>query len=253
MRLRFALLLMTGAIQASGARAAELHVVSSGGFAEAYRTLLPGFEAATGHHVTTEWGPSMGATPQAVPQRLARHEPIDVVIMVGTALEGMVQRGQAAGSTDLARSVIGVVVKAGAPVPDISTPEALTRALLAAKSVAVSDSASGVYIMTVMFKRLGIEAAMARTARVIPAEPVGAVVARGEAEIGFQQVSELRPIQGIILVGPLPNAVQQVTLFSAGRLTTSQNAGAADALIAYLARPEAAPAIIESGLDPVNR
>ena len=86
----------------------------------------------------------------------------------------------------------------------------------------------------------------------IPAEPVGAVVARGETEFGFQQVSELRPIRGIILMGPLPDAVQQVTMFLGGRPTTSQNAGAADALIAYLARPEAAPANIESGLDPVN-
>lgn len=235
------------------AGAAELRVVSSGGFAEAYRALLPGFEAATGASVTTEWGPSMGATPQAVPQRLARGEPIDVVIMVGAAMDKLVADGTVAARVDLARSVIGVAVREGAPVPDIGSVDAVRRTLLAARSVAVSDSASGVYITTVLFKRLGIEAEMAATARQIPAEPVGAVVARGDADLGLQQISELKPIHGITLVGPLPDSLQQVTVFSAGRLTRSSEPAAADALIRMLSAPAAAPTIIESGLDPVNR
>ncbi len=126
--------------------------------------------------------------------------------MVGYALGDLVKQGKVVADSrvDLAESGIGVVVRAGAPKPDISTVDALKRALLAAKSVAYSDSASGVYISHEMFKKMGIEAEMAGKARMIPAEPVGAVVARGEAEIGFQQISELKPIKGIELVGPAP-------------------------------------------------
>ena len=163
----------------------------------------PEFERATGNTVMTSWGPSMGETPEAVPARLRREELIDVVIMVGYALGDLVRQGKVDGDSrvDLARSGIGVVVRAGAPKPDISSVDALKGTLLQAKSIAYSDSASGVYISTEMFKRLGIADQVASKARMIPAEPVGAVVARGEAEIGFQQISELKPIAGIDLVG----------------------------------------------------
>ena len=114
-------------------------------------------------------------------------------------------------------------MKAGAPRPDISTVEGLKRALLAAKSIAYSDSASGVYIQNEMFKRLGIEDQVKGKARMIPAIPVGEVVAHGEAEIGFQQISELKPIKGIDLVGPLPPQVQQYTVFSAGVVKDADN------------------------------
>ena len=239
---------------AGAARAADIRVVSSGGFAAAYRVLAPEFERRTGHHLISGWGPSMGETQDAVPQRLARGEPIDVVIMVGYALERLVEAGKVAPAdhTDLARSGIGVVVREGAPVPDVGSVEALRRALLAAKSVAYSDSASGVYIERQMFRRMGIEAEMRGKARMIPAEPVGRVVARGEAEIGFQQISELKPIPGIALAGPLPEGVQQVTVFSAGVLAASPEAEAARALVRFLASPEAATAIRESGMEPVH-
>jgi molybdate transport system substrate-binding protein len=197
----------------------------------------------------------MGTTKDAVPVRLARGEAIDVVIMVGYALGDLIKQGKvlADSRVDLARSGIGVVVKAGAPHPDISTVAGLKRALLAVKSVAYSDSASGVYIQTTMFKRLGLEAEMAGKARMIPAEPVGAVVARGEAELGFQQISELKPIHGIDLVGPLPPEVQQITVFSAGIVAGSANPGAARALLDFLSSPQAAPAIVASGLEPIPR
>ncbi len=212
------LALASGLLLTSAARAAEVRVVSSGGFAAAYKALAPEFERETGNTLLTDWGPSMGETPQAVPARLKRGEPIDVVIMVGYALGDLVREGKVDGDSrvDLARSGIGVVVRAGAPKPDISSVDALRRTLLAAKSIAYSDSASGVYISTEMFKRLGIADQVASKARRIPAEPVGAVVARGEAEVGFQQISELKPITGIDLVGPLPPELQQYTIFSAG-------------------------------------
>jgi molybdate transport system substrate-binding protein len=235
-------------------QAAEVRVVSSGGFAAAYRALAPEFERATGNTLVTGWGPSMGHTPEAVPARLQRGEPIDVLIMVGYALGDLVRQGKVDGDSrvDLARSGIGVVVRAGAPRPDISSVDALKRTLLQAKSIAYSDSASGVYISTEMFKRLGIAEQVASKARMIPAEPVGAVVGRGEAEIGFQQISELKPIAGIDLVGPLPPEVQQYTVFSAGIVVGAKEPKAAGDLIRFLASPAAAPAITESGMEPMT-
>lgn len=248
------MLCLAALLLAGPALAAEVRVVSSGGFAAAYRALVPGWEQATGNSVSTGWGPSMGKTVDAVPARLARGEPVDVLIMVGYALEDLVKQGVVTPGSrvDLARSGIGVVVRAGARHPDVSTSAALRQALLDAKSVAYSDSASGVYIQNEMFKRLGIAEQMAGKARMIPAEPVGEVVARGDAEIGFQQMSELKPIRGIDLVGPLPPEVQQVTVFSAGVLARSGQADAARALIAYLAGPGAAAAITESGMEPMG-
>jgi molybdate transport system substrate-binding protein len=235
--------------------ATDLHVVSSGGFAAAYRTLAPEFEKTTGNHLITAWGPSMGNTTDAVPQRLARHEPIDVVIMVGAALGQFVETGKVIPDSrvDLARSAIGLAVRSGSPKPDISTVAALRTTLLNAKSIAYSDSASGVYISTELFQRLGIVDQVTGKSRMIPAEPVGLVVARGESEIGFQQISELKPIAGIELVGPLPDEVQKITIFSAGIITESKEPDPAKALITFLASPAAAPAISASGLEPISR
>jgi len=246
------LLLFVGA--AGEAKAAELMVVSSGGFAAAYRELVPEFERESGNTVVTQWGPSMGNTPQAIPQRLGRGEPIDVVIMVGEALGDLAKQGKvrAGSATDLARSLVGVAVRAGAPKPDIGSADALKRALLQAASIAYSDSASGVYVSTELFQRLGIADQVKAKSRMIPAEPVGLVVARGEAELGFQQMSELLPIAGIDVVGPLPPALQKVTIFSAGIVSTSKEPEAAKALIAFLASPAAAAAILKSGLEPIN-
>ena len=232
-------------------RADEVRVVSSGGFAEAYKELAPAFEKATGHTLVAAWGPSMGTTTDAVPQRLARGEPLDVVIMVGYALGKLVDEGKAGDRVDLANSGIGAVVKQGAPVPDVSTVDGLKAALLGAKSIAYSDSASGVYIQNEMFKKLGIEDQVRGKARMIPAEPVGRVVARGEADLGFQQISELKPIAGITLAGPLPPGAQQNTVFSAGVLTNAPHKAAAQALVKFLSSPDAADAIRRSGMDPI--
>jgi molybdate transport system substrate-binding protein len=237
------------------AQAAELRVVSSGGFAAALRALAPVFERRTGDKLDLEWGPSMGGTPDTVPSRLGRGEPIDVVIMVGYALGNLITQGKVTlqSRVDLVRSGIGVVVRHGAPHPDVSTVDALRASLLAARSIAYSDSASGVYIAQIMLPDLGIADQVAAKARMIPAEPVGAVVARGEAEIGFQQISELKPIQGIDLLGPLPPEVQKYTVFSAGVVTRSEHPAEAAALIRFLASPAARQAEIDSGLEPIER
>ncbi|MDB5503067.1 MAG: transporter substrate-binding protein [Tardiphaga sp.] len=232
--------------------AAEVHVMISGGFTAAYKQLVPQFEKATGHTVVTAYGPSMGETPQAIPMRLSRGEPADVLIMVGYALGDLVSKGQVVADSrvDLADSPIGVAVKAGAPRPDLSSPETLKAALLAAKTIAYSDSASGVYVSTEMFNRLGIAEQMKGKARKIPATPVGEIVASGLAEIGFQQISELKPVAGIDIVGPLPPALQQITVFSAGLSSKAPQPDAGGALIAFLSSVQAAPVMAATGLEP---
>jgi molybdate transport system substrate-binding protein len=240
------LLLLAGPVHG-----AEIKVMISGGFSAAYRDLVADFERTTGHTVVTTRGPSMGATPEAIPNRLQRGEPADVLIMVGDALDDLIKQGHvvAWSRVDLARSRIGMAVRAGAPKPDISSVEAFKRTLLEAKSIAYSDSASGVYLATALFPRLGIADAMQGKSKRIEGDPVGAVVARGDAEIGFQQISELLPVPGIDYVGPLPPEIQRVTVFSAGLAVAAKEPEAARALLAFLASPAAASAITRSGLE----
>jgi molybdate transport system substrate-binding protein len=238
---------------AGGASAAEVRVMISGGLTAAYKELVPEFERLTGNKVITAYGPSMGTTVNAIPVRLERGEPADVLIMVGYALGDLAKQGKvvAGSSVDLVKSPIGVAVKSGTPKPDISSVDALKRTLLAAKSVAYSDSASGVYISTEMFQKLGIAAEMKDKARAIPATPVGETVAHGDAELGFQQISELKPVSGIDIVGQLPPEVQKITVFSAGIASVSKEPEAGKALIKFLASSAAAPVIIASGMEPI--
>jgi molybdate transport system substrate-binding protein len=195
----------------------------------------------------------MGTTVNAIPVRLQRGEPADVLIMVGYALADLARQGKvvAGSSVDLVKSPIGVAVKSGAPKPDIGSAEEVKRALLAARTIAYSDSASGVYVSTEMFARLGIADAMKDKARKIPATPVGEIVARGEAEIGLQQISELKPVPGIDIVGPLPPELQKITVFSAGIATVSREPDAGRALIRFLASSAAHDAIVNSGMEPI--
>jgi molybdate transport system substrate-binding protein len=235
-------------------RAAEIKVMSSAGFKAAYLELLVEFERSTGHKIVNSWGPSMGQTPQAVPNRIARGEPVDVVIVVGEAIDKLIEDGNIVPSSraDLARSLIGAAVRSGAPKPDISSVEKFKNALANAKSIAYSDSASGVYIETQLYKQLSISDEIKAKSKMIPAEPVGEVVARGEAELGFQQMSELKPIKGIDLIGPIPTEIQKVTVFSAAVATHAQEPEAGAALIKFLAAPAAADAIRRSGMEPVG-
>lgn len=240
---------------AQPAAPSELNVVTSGGFNAAFDALATRYTARTGTRIVTGHGPSMGETPNAIPARLARGEAADVVILARSGLDRLAADGKVARGTeiDLGLSKIAVAVRAGAPVPDISTPDALRATLTAAKSVAWSDSASGVYIQTTMLARLGIADQVTPKGRMIPATPVGEIVARGDAEIGFQQLSELKPVKGIRIVGLLPDSLQKVTVFSGGVVAYSPRQREARALLTYLSSPSADAAIRASGLEPAPR
>lgn len=246
---------LAAARETKAATVRELHVVTSGGFTAAFQALAAKYERDTGVHIVTEHGPSMGDTPQAIPNRLARHEDADVVILARSGLDTLAQAGTVTSGTvtDLGLSRIAMAVKAGAPAPDIATPDALRATLVHARSVAWSDSASGVYIQSMLLDRLGVADQVRPKGRMIPATPVGRIVAEGQAEIGFQQLSELKPVKGIRIVGLIPESLQKVTPFSAGVVAYSPHQAEARALIAYLASPKAYPIIRESGLEPASQ
>jgi molybdate transport system substrate-binding protein len=254
LNMRAMLILACALFTAAAARADEIKVVTSGGFTAAYLQLVPEYESATHNKLNTQFGPSMGTTHNAIPVRLERGEEIDVVIMAAPALEELIKQGKvrADSRVDLIKSSIGMAVKAGAPKPDISSVEALKHTLLTARSIAYSDSASGVYLSTELFPKLGIADKIMSKAKKIEADPVGGVVATGEFEIGFQQISELLPVKGIDIVGPLPAGAQRITIFSAGIPTKSKHPEAAMALIKWLASPAAYAAIKKSGVEPAK-
>ena len=243
---------------AQAASAADIHVMISSGFHGAYSELAPAFERATGHHLITTRGPSMGDSPEAIPARLARGESADVVILDGGAADQLGQRDltQAGSKVELARSLIGMVVREGAEKPDISSVTALRNTLLAAKSIAYSDSGSGTYLSTVLFAKLGVADQIGPRSRKVrgppSGEPVAAVVARGEAEIGFQQVAELIHTPGITFAGALPAEVQPMFSFAGVLTKTAREPEAARALLAFLSSRDAAPAITKAGLMPLS-
>ena len=240
---------------ATAVAADEIKVATSGAFTAALLDLIPQFEQQTHHTVTAVFGASVGTTPDSISNRLQRHEALDLVILADSALDDLIAQGAVMGGSrvDLVRSPIGMVVRKGAPKPDISSVDALVRALRAATSIAYSSSASGLYLSTDLFPRLGIAAEIQPKAKRIEVERVAAVVARGDAEIGFQQISELLPEPGVDLVGPLPDGAQKVTVFSAGLVVGARAMDAAKALVDYLVSPAAAPAIRNSGLEPIPR
>ena len=252
----FSMMGVAALLAVRAASAADVQVMISSGFYGVYSELGPAFERASGHHLVTTRGPSMGDSPEAIPARLARGEAADVVILDGGAADELGKRGlvRADSKTVLARSLIGMVVREGAAKPDISNVEAFRNTLLAAKSIAYSDSGSGMYLSTKLFAKLGVADQIAGKSRKVrgppSGEPVAAVVARGEAEIGFQQVSELIHVPGITVVGTIPAELQPMFSFAAALTSTVGQPDAASALIRFLASPEAAPVIVKAGLAP---
>lgn len=238
----------------ASAHADEIRVVSSGGFAQAYKDLSGPYEHASGDHLVSAWGPSMGATKNAIPARLARGEPIDVVIMVGDALDKLMAEGrlEPGSKVVLANSPIACAVRHGAAKPDIGTVDGLRQAFLQAHHVAYSDSASGEYIKRQLLAKLGIEQQMAGKAAQIPATPVGEIIAHGDADFGCQQRSELQPVKGIDIVGLIPQEVQLETQFSAAVVRGARHPEAARRLLRFLSAPANAGAIEATGLQPVG-
>ena len=212
---------------------AEIKILSSIATREAYLELVPQFERASGHKVTTTWAGTVD-----IMKRMAAGERHDVVMISSTEMEELIRQGKIDAGTrvDLARCGIGVAVRAGSPKPDLSSGEALKRTLLAAKTVGYTSGPSGVY-MGQLIERMGIAAEIKPKHRGVPSGgTIGTIVAAGEAEIGFQQVSELVHIAGIDYVGPLPSDVQKITVFSAGIQAGAQNVDAAKELLAFLTR-----------------
>jgi molybdate transport system substrate-binding protein len=241
------------------AQAADVKVFISAGFFHVYSELGPAFEKATGHRLITTRGPSLGDSPEAIPARLSRGEEADVAIMDGAGAEFLINRKlvRPDSKMPLAESFIGMVVRAGQPKPDISTVDALRKTLLAAKSIAYSDSSSGTYLSTVGFKKLRVAEQVAGKSRKVrgppKGEPVAAVVARGEAEIGFQRVAELINVPGADFVGTVPAEIQPPTYFIGVLTTDAQQPEAAVALLRFLSSEQAAPVIAKAGLEPLAK
>jgi len=230
----------------------ELLVMTSGAFTAAHLALLPQVEALTGQKVCT-LTTSIGTGETSIPNRLKRGEVADVVMVVSGVMNQFIADGYvlAGGVTPLARSTIGIAVRAGAPKPDIAGVEAFKKFMLEAKSLAYSASVSGNYLMTELFPGLGISEAMKpKCIWVGNGQRTASVVARGEAEVCCQQISEMLPVPGIAHITPLPPELQKVSLYVAAVGANSLNKMAARQMIDFLASPAAAAAIRSSGLEP---
>jgi molybdate transport system substrate-binding protein len=227
---------------------AQIKVIASGGFSAAYREALPEFERTAGVTVTTTSGGSQGSGPNTIGAQLRRGVAADVVIMSREGLNELIAEGKIVAGTDvnLAQTPIGMAVRAGAPKPDISTVDAFKQTLLRSKSVTFPNSTTGIYIATKLFPRLGIADALA--AKTTSAGV--AAVAKGDAEIAVQPVSELLHVPGVDFVGTLPADVQYISVFAAAVVTGSKEPEAAKKLIAFFASERAMPAIKNSGMEP---
>ena len=228
-------------------RADEIAVLATTAYKEVFLELLPQFEQANGHKVSSRFS----STPDIL-KRIQAGERADVVILASGSLDELIRSGKAvAGSrVDLAKSGVGIAVRSGAPKPDISSSDAVKRAVLAARSVAFSSGTSGTYI-TGLFQRMGIaDEVKPKSRQARPGVPVGELVARGEAELGFHQISELLPVPGIDIVGPLPPELQRITTFSSGIHVAAKDSAAARALVQFLVSPAAVPVIRKMGMEP---
>jgi molybdate transport system substrate-binding protein len=249
-RALFAGLLGVGLMVATPSGAAELKVLTAGAFKEILLALLPGFEAATGNKVTID-----NATAGVLMRRIEGGEAFDVAVIGPGAIDELIGQGKIAAGTrvTLARVGVGVVVKAGAPKPAIATVDEFKQALLAAKSVAYIDPAaggsSGAYVVKLL-QQLGVADTVNAKAKLIQGGAVAEHIADGEAELGLHQISEILPIKGATLVGPLPAAIQNYTVYAAGIAAATHDKDAARALVDRLAGPDAAAVLKAKGMEP---
>jgi molybdate transport system substrate-binding protein len=229
--------------------AAEIKVLSTQAVEGAYRELVRQFENASGHKVTTTFTGTLDAQ-----KRIAAGEAYDLIIMAGPAIDELIKSGKIAPGSrvDLARSGVGVAVRAGAPKPDIRSTDALKKTLLAAKSIGYSSGPSGVYL-TGLFSKLGIaDQIKPKLKQTATGVFVGSIIASGEVEIGFQQVSELVQYPGIDYVGPLPADIQNVTVFSSGMQIGAKSVDAANAWVRFLTSPAAAAVFRSRSMEPAG-
>jgi molybdate transport system substrate-binding protein len=227
---------------------AQVKVIMSGGFSAAYRDLLPQLEKAAGISINTASGPSQGNGPNTIGAQLRRGVPADVVIMSREGLDDLIREGRIVAGTDvdLAQTPLGMSVRTGAPKPDISTVDAFKKALLRASVVTFPMSTTGIYLVNKVFPRLGIADEMAKK---VTATGVTAV-AKGDAEVAVQPVSELLHAAGADFVGTIPAEIQFVSVFSAAIVTGSKEPEASKRLIAFLISDNAKMAIKNSGMEP---
>jgi len=232
----------------------QLKVIISGGFSSPYEQLLPEFERTSGIKVSTGSGASQGSGPQTIAAQLAAGVAADVVILSRRGLSDLMAANRiAAGTdTDLARAPLGIAVRKGAAKPDVSTVEAFKRAMTSARMVAVPASTGGIYLTKDLFPRLGIADRVKVTAT-----PRGtgatAMVAAGEADVAVMPVSEILHAAGVELAGTIPEEIQLNQVFSAAIVAGAQQADAGRRLIEYLTSERAAPAIRQSGMEPLGR
>lgn len=224
----------------------EIHVMATAAFKAAYLELTPMFERISGHNARTSW-----ASTQDIIQRVKSGEATDLIVMAANAIDELMVAGKLIKGSriDIATSWVALAVRQGARKPDIRSADAFKHAMLAASSIACSYGPSGVYLVG-LFERMGIARELQYRVKQIKGEPVGAVVARGEAEIGFQQMSELMPVPGIDIVGELPKEIEQITAFSTGVHVNTKVADAADALVKFFKAPAAHPIIRAKGMAP---
>ena len=235
---------LAAAFAAAVPQAVEIKLIASNAVRESFGELLPAFEKATGHHVTVDWGGTLD-----IVKRVRAGDAADVVIIPDARIDELIQEGKLASRVDLVRSGVGIAVPTGAPHPDVSSVDALKASLLAATSIVLSSGPSSFYLLA-LFPKLGIdEAIKPKIIRLAPGAGVGGALARHEGEIGFTQISELLSVQGIDYLGPLPAAIQSITVFSAGLYAASRAPDAARALIKFLTAPEAAPALKHHGME----
>ena len=231
-------------------QAAEITILAGQGVVSAVRDLAPAFERASGHKVVVSFEVGPGLM-----NKVNSDAPADVVTHYPDMIDDLLKKGKVLARTGvvIARAGIGVAVRAGAPKPDISSADAFKRSMLAAKSVAYSRAgASGLYAAKLM-ERLGIADEMKSRTKLVEGAPVAELVAKGEAEIGMQQINVILPIAGIDYVGPLPPDLQDYVVFAAGVLAVSKQPEAATMMMKFMSAPEAAPLIRKSGMEPAVR
>jgi molybdate transport system substrate-binding protein len=224
----------------------SVRVLSTLAFAGAVRALAEKYQAKSGVRIDADFAPTVRLL-----ERLKEGDTADVLILTDEGLAGLVAAGTVAAESriDLARSWVGLAVKAGQPHPDISTEAALRTTLLKARSVAYSRlGASGIFFAQLIGK-MGIDKEVNARATVVPLGFTAERIVTGEADMAIQQLSELKQVKGVEIVGPLPRHLQTPAVFSAGRMTASRNLAASDLLLTFLSSPEATPALIESGLE----